>query len=136
MPICLPSYYENFDGETCTASGWGLTKDRSQGGVDTNPDLLYVDMPIVPYKECLRDYMGVNTVDRTTMICAGTEEGGTGTCQGDSGGPLQCPRSDGRYVLAGMTSWGTICAAPEQPSVFSRVSTQLRWIWLVAGETP
>ncbi|CAN8002987.1 unnamed protein product, partial [Ixodes pacificus] len=27
MPICLPSYYENFDGETCTASGWGLTED-------------------------------------------------------------------------------------------------------------
>lgn len=56
--------------------------------------------------------------------------------QGDSGGPLQCQRSDGRYVLAGLTSWGTICAAPNQPTVFSRVSTQLLWIWLTAGATP
>ncbi|CAN8026801.1 unnamed protein product [Ixodes persulcatus] len=136
MPICLPSFYENFDGETCTASGWGLTKDRTEGGVDTNPDLLKVDLPIVPYSECRRIYQRVNTVDRTTMICAGTTEGGKGTCQGDSGGPLQCQRSDGRYVLAGLTSWGTICAAPDQPTVFSRVSTQLLWIWLTAGATP
>lgn len=136
MPICLPTYYENFDGQTCTASGWGLTKDRTEGGVDTNPDLLKVDLPIVPYGECRMLYRRVNIVDRTTMICAGTEEGGTGTCQGDSGGPLQCQRSDGRYVLAGLTSWGTICAAPDQPAVFSRVSTQLFWIWLTAGATP
>ncbi|EEC09388.1 ovochymase, putative [Ixodes scapularis] len=109
---------------------------RTEGGVDTNPDLLKVDLPIVPYSECRRIYRRVNTVDRNTMICAGTTEGGKGTCQGDSGGPLQCQRSDGRYVLAGLTSWGTICAAPNQPTVFSRVSTQLLWIWLTAGATP
>ncbi|CAN7976617.1 unnamed protein product, partial [Ixodes persulcatus] len=27
MPICLPSLNQNFDGQTCTASGWGLTID-------------------------------------------------------------------------------------------------------------
>ncbi|KAG0409773.1 hypothetical protein HPB47_013128 [Ixodes persulcatus] len=136
MPICLPTLYQNFDGQTCTASGWGLTKDRSQGGNTTNPDLLKVDLPIVPYDECSRDYKGINQIDRNTMICAGLKEGGKATCQGDSGGPLQCPRRDGRSVLAGLTSWGTTCAAPNQPTVFARVSTQLLWIYLNAGATP
>ncbi|CAN8002993.1 unnamed protein product, partial [Ixodes pacificus] len=27
MPICLPTLNQNFDGQICTASGWGLTKD-------------------------------------------------------------------------------------------------------------
>ncbi|KAM7297336.1 chymotrypsin-like protease CTRL-1 [Ixodes scapularis] len=27
MPICLPTPNQEFDGMTCTASGWGLTKD-------------------------------------------------------------------------------------------------------------
>ncbi|CAN8007428.1 unnamed protein product, partial [Ixodes pacificus] len=26
MPICLPTLNQGFDGMTCTASGWGLTK--------------------------------------------------------------------------------------------------------------
>ncbi|CAN7937927.1 unnamed protein product [Ixodes hexagonus] len=136
MPICLPTYDQNFDGQICTASGWGLTKDKSDGGKLANPDLLKVDLPIVPHDECKRIYKNVNTVHKDTMICAGTKEGGKSTCQGDSGGPLQCARPDGRYVLAGITSWGTKCAAPNQPSVFARVSTRLIWIWGIAGKTP
>ncbi|KAH7942703.1 hypothetical protein HPB51_027214 [Rhipicephalus microplus] len=57
-------------------------------------------------------------------------------CRGDSGGPLQCPRADGRYVLAGLTSWGIKCAAPRMPGVFARVATRLDWIRSVVGETP
>ncbi|KAH8025986.1 hypothetical protein HPB51_015291 [Rhipicephalus microplus] len=56
--------------------------------------------------------------------------------KGDSGGPLQCPRADGRYVLAGLTSWGIKCAAPRMPGVFARVATRLDWIRSVVGETP
>ena len=41
-------------------------------------------------------------------ICAGPiTEGGAGTCIGDSGGPLQCSLKDGRWYLAGITSFGS-----------------------------
>ncbi|KAG0443183.1 hypothetical protein HPB47_015203 [Ixodes persulcatus] len=135
MPICLPTLNQGFDGMTCTTSGWGLTKDQSQGGT-ISQSLQKVDLPIVPYATCSSNYQNVNRVVQTTMICAGPKAGGKGACQGDSGGPLQCARSDGRYVLAGSTSWGTTCAAANQPTVFGRISTQVNWINGVAGPTP
>ncbi|XP_042150350.1 plasma kallikrein-like, partial [Ixodes scapularis] len=135
MPICLPTLNQGFDGMTCTTSGWGLTKDKSQGGT-ISQSLQKVDLPIVPYATCKSNYQNVNPVVETTMICAGPKAGGKGACQGDSGGPLQCRRSDGRYVLAGSTSWGTTCAAANQPTVFARMSTQVNWINSVVGTTP
>lgn len=128
MPICLPEKDQGFDGETCTASGWGLTKDQTQQGSQMPDQLQKVDLPIVPYNVCKEYYEAVNVVHEDTMICAGPEEGGKSVCQGDSGGPLQCAREDGHYVLAGATSWGSTCAAPKQPGVFSRISTQVDWI--------
>ncbi|XP_042145511.1 serine proteinase stubble-like isoform X2 [Ixodes scapularis] len=139
MPICLPTPDEEFDGQNCTATGWGLTKDRSEGGNAANPDLLKVDMPIVPFNVCSAIYrkrLPQIPVVRSAMICAGYARGGKATCTGDSGGPLQCPSADGRFVLAGITSWSLKCAAPSTPTVFARVSTQLPWIQEVAGMTP
>ncbi|XP_040065518.1 prostasin-like [Ixodes scapularis] len=133
MPICLPEKDQSFDGETCTASGWGLTKDPSEGGAQMPAQLQKVDLPIVPYNVCKEYYKDVNEVHEDTMICAGLEEGGKSVCYGDSGGPLQCAREDGHYVLAGATSWGTTCAAPKQPGVFSKIATQLDWIRMVTG---
>lgn len=133
MPICLPKPYEVFTGQICTASGWGVTMN---GGQVPNPALLKVDIPVIRLATCKRDYKEVSDVYRNTMICAGYRTGGKSTCQGDSGGPLQCKSKNGRYVLAGMTSWGQICAAPKEPTVFSRVASQLPWIKKVAGTTP
>ncbi|KAM7297323.1 trypsin-1-like [Ixodes scapularis] len=136
MPICLPTPNQEFDGMTCTASGWGLTKDKSRGGRNLSQSLQKVDLPIVAYTTCHDYYRFVNPVVQNTMICAGPEAGGKGTCQGDSGGPLQCARSDGRYVLAGSMSWGVECAARMEPSVLARISTQVAWINSIAGPTP
>ncbi|CAN8027285.1 unnamed protein product [Ixodes persulcatus] len=135
MPICLPTLNQGFDWKTCTISGWGLLEDQSQGGT-VSQSLQKVDLPVIPNWLCSLEYLGVNTVVQDTMICAGPLAGGKGPCQGDSGGPLQCPRSDGRYVLAGSTSWGTTCAAAFQPGVFGRISTQVDWIKSVVGPTP
>ncbi|XP_042143985.1 trypsin-7-like [Ixodes scapularis] len=132
MPICLPTKNQEFDGKICTASGWGLTKF----GGKISKILKKVDLPIVPFEECKEDYEGLAKVDKNTMVCAGYEEGGRATCIGDSGGPLVCPREDGRYVLAGSTSFGAECAEPGYPPVFSRISTRLDWIKSIARETP
>ena len=48
--------------------------------------------------------------------------------QGDSGGPLQCNMKDGRWYLAGLTSFGSGCAKPGFPDVFTRLTHYLEWI--------
>ncbi|KAH9373271.1 hypothetical protein HPB48_005016 [Haemaphysalis longicornis] len=99
MPVCLPEPNQGFEEQNCTISGWGLTKDRSQGG-KIPAKLQKADVPVVKHATCKEYYQSINEVKEETMICAGPEEGGRSVCQGDSGGPLQCPRADGRYVLA------------------------------------
>ncbi|XP_040358601.2 trypsin-1-like [Ixodes scapularis] len=81
MPICLPTPNQEFDGMTCTASGWGLTKDESRGGRNLSQSLQKVDLPIVAYTTCHDYYRFVNPVVQSTMICAGPEAGGKGSCQ-------------------------------------------------------
>lgn len=48
--------------------------------------------------------------------------------QGDSGGPLQCSGPNGRWFLAGLTSFGSGCAKPGYPDVYTKLSFHLPWI--------
>ncbi|CAN7937923.1 unnamed protein product, partial [Ixodes hexagonus] len=135
MPICLPEKDQSFEGQNCTASGWGLTKNRLEGGKSLSAQLQKADLPILAHNVCKEYYEQFNEVHDNTMICAGPPEGGKGVCQANSGGPLQCARPDGRYVLAGATSWGVVCAAEKRPGVFAKISPQVDWIKQVAGMT-
>ncbi len=40
----------------------------------------------------------------------------------------------GRYVLAGVTSWGFDCGAYGYPGVYARVTSQLDWIRATIGD--
>ncbi|CAN7937924.1 unnamed protein product, partial [Ixodes hexagonus] len=118
-----------------TEDGFAVESRCSEGGSSLPPRLQKADLPIVDHNVCRHYYSHVMEVYDDTMVCAGPMYGGRGVCQGDSGGPLQCRRSDGRYVLAGATSWGVKCAGQNQPGVFAKISTQVDWIKYVAGIT-
>jgi hypothetical protein len=106
--------------QVLTAIGFGAT---SQGGAGS-PDLLTVNLEAMPYQECDSKVMAFDLHD-ASMLCAGVDAGGKDTCQGDSGGPIFDPVSN---VLVGVTSWGDGCAAPGRPGVYSKVSTNAKWI--------
>ncbi|XP_064480510.1 plasma kallikrein-like [Ornithodoros turicata] len=127
-PVCLPEPGEDYTGAMCTTSGWGRV---TNGGY--TPDILQkVDLPIWTNEECALAYAEHQLNITDDMVCAGYKEGRKGTCRGDSGGPLVCERDDGSWVQVGITSWGgderDLCALPNEPSVFARVSYVLDWI--------
>ncbi|MFP5479682.1 MAG: serine protease [Alphaproteobacteria bacterium] len=68
------------------------------------------------------------------MICSGTFEGGKTSCNGDSGGPLVVPLEDGRYIQAGIVSWGLSAQTGEgceETALFSAYTDISRFVpWL------
>ncbi|CAL8117980.1 unnamed protein product [Orchesella dallaii] len=102
---------------TLTAAGWGRT---TEGGVSSRL-LLKVAVPYVTDSACRSAYGATRIADH--MICAGQD--GKDACQGDSGGPLMC---SGGNQLCGIVSWGTGCARPQYPGVYTETSYFTSWI--------
>ncbi|XP_068234331.1 chymotrypsinogen B-like isoform X4 [Palaemon carinicauda] len=130
QPICLPDTEpldtETFLGIKCVATGWGM---RIYGAKLENR-LKEVTAPVVNNTHCVKMYgMMHNIPVKQYHVCAGQTQGhGLGTCVGDSGGPLQCNMRDGRWYLAGITSFGSGCAKPGFPDVYTRITYYLPWI--------
>ncbi|XP_044253923.1 trypsin-3-like [Tribolium madens] len=104
-------------------SGWGTTEE----GSDTLPTALQgVTVQIVSYTTCRQVY-GEDAIT-TRMLCAGVNGGGKDSCQGDSGGPLVVGD-----VLGGIVSWGSGCARPKYPGVYSNVAALRDFITEVTG---
>ena len=67
-----------------------------------------------------------------SMICATDYNG---ACEGDSGGPLVVKNGEygGRYVLAGIVSWGIGCGDVTKLGVYTNVLSHLEWIKNTCG---
>lgn len=50
-------------------------------------------------------------------------------CQGDSGGPLMSERSDSKFILVGLVSFGPReCGISNFPGVYTKVESFIPWI--------
>ncbi|NXW90062.1 TMPSD protease, partial [Alopecoenas beccarii] len=124
-PACLPMYGQRFQtGRSCFITGFGKTRENED---NTSPKLREAEVKLIDYKICNSDkvYEGYLT---PRMMCAGYLQGGKDACQGDSGGPLVC-EDNGRWYVAGVTSWGTGCGQKNKPGVYTRVTKLLSWIY-------
>ncbi|XP_035389860.1 transmembrane protease serine 5 [Electrophorus electricus] len=124
-PVCLPQYDHEFPGGTeCWISGWGYTHPDNIHIPDT---LKEAPVPLISTKKCNSSCM-YNGEVTPRMLCAGYAEGKVDACQGDSGGPLVC-QDDNVWRLVGIVSWGTGCAEPNHPGVYTKVAEFLGWIF-------
>ncbi|XP_064158527.1 transmembrane protease serine 5 [Anguilla rostrata] len=124
-PVCLPQYdYDLPGGTQCWISGWGYTQPDEVHIPDT---LKEAPVPLISTKKCNSSCM-YNGEISPRMLCAGYTEGKVDACQGDSGGPLVC-QDDSVWRLVGVVSWGTGCAEPNHPGVYTKVAEFLGWIY-------
>ncbi|XP_073684925.1 uncharacterized protein [Garra rufa] len=132
-PVCLAADSSVFHSDTDSwVTGWG---NIGEGVPLQSPDVLQeVMLPVIGNRQCNCLY-GVGEIT-DNMICAGLLEGGKDSCQGDSGGPM-VSRQRSVWVQSGIVSFGTGCARPELPGVYTRVSRYQEWISsLVCNDPP
>ncbi|XP_031607002.2 transmembrane protease serine 9-like [Oreochromis aureus] len=123
-PVCLAASDSTFySGVNSWVTGWGNTGEGVS--LPSPQNLMEVEVPVVGNRQCNCNY-GVGTIT-DNMICAGLSAGGKDSCQGDSGGPM-VSKENGRWIQAGIVSFGTGCARPNLPGVYARVSQYQTWI--------
>lgn len=122
--ICLPESYSFFNpGKRCIVTGWGHTAWKgNSSNVLREAWVDLISKPDCNYENSYNGTIGPN------FLCAGYKEGGTDACYYDSGGPLACPIQGGRWVLAGIVSWGERCAQPHKYGVYTNVYRYIQWM--------
>ena len=101
-------------GTPVKVAGWG---DQTPTlGLNSSERLREVDLEVVSDDECGETNFGF---DGPTGVCAAALL--KDSCQGDSGGPL-FTTSGGTRVQLGVVSYGTGCAVPKFPGVYSELN--------------
>jgi secreted trypsin-like serine protease len=100
-------------GRNLTVAGWGTTLE----GGTTSDRMREVSVPVVSDDDAQAAY-GPGLYFPKLMVAAG--EMGRDSCQGDSGGPLFKPGAPSAQV--GIVSFGTGCARPGFPGVYTEVN--------------
>ncbi|CAH8850312.1 unnamed protein product [Trichobilharzia szidati] len=101
----------------CIVAGWGDTRNTGSSDV-----LRQAILPVIDYSLCKSWFPYLNE----KSFCAGYQQGGIDACNGDSGGPLLC-YIGGQTVQAGIVSWGSDCAQPFKPGVYTNVALYVDW---------
>ncbi|XP_047546045.1 CLIP domain-containing serine protease B9-like [Vanessa atalanta] len=110
------------NGTNVLVTGWGDTTENGQ----VSENLMGVQVPTVSNEECRRSYSTLTS----RQFCAGVPEGGKDSCQGDSGGPA-VETNTGTQL--GIVSFGSGCARPGTPGVYTNVAKVRRWIKTNSG---
>lgn len=104
------------EGTPVTVAGWG---DRAPTlGLLSTSRLQQTELEVVSDRDCA-DANFLYEVEAATGVCAGAFL--TDSCNGDSGGPLWAVK-DGVDIQIGVVSYGTSCAVPETPGIYSEVN--------------
>ena len=109
-------------GACAVITGHGVTKYAG----DVSPVLQAVNLSIVAQQDCRAAYSDAAISEGA--ICSGLIGRGSEICQGSSGSLLAVEGPKGRYVPAGVVSWGEGCALPGKYDVNTRISHYLDWI--------
>nr|XP_056716820.1 transmembrane protease serine 5 [Euleptes europaea] len=120
--ICLPRYHQTIPiGSKCWIPGWDFTQPENAQAVEMN-----VPAKLMGTQKCNRScaYAGELT---TRMLCADYLDESTDACQSNSAGPLICQHEQ-TWHLVGIGSWGSRCAMPRRPGIFTKVTEFLDWI--------
>ncbi|XP_037385188.1 transmembrane protease serine 11D-like, partial [Talpa occidentalis] len=127
--VCLPMATQNIiPGSTAYVTGWGSKKYSGS----TVTELEQAQVNIISNDACNAptSYHGAILPG---MLCAGVPEGGVDACRGDSGGPLVQEDSRRLWFLVGIVSWGYQCGLPDNPGVYTRVTSYRDWITQQTG---
>ncbi|XP_060686965.1 atrial natriuretic peptide-converting enzyme [Hemiscyllium ocellatum] len=121
-PVCLPRKNQVAEPDTyCFITGWGHTGNRVPFKLQEG------EVRILSPDRC-QSYFDTKTIT-SRMLCAGYEPGTVDSCMGDSGGPLVCEQPGKRWILFGLTSWGSVCFTKLiGPGVYSNVTHFVEWI--------
>jgi len=128
--VCLPDEYRSFRNQTAVVAGWGRTNKGASG--ESVLDLMFAELEEVEVHECQRKYDSFLRNNRKKarltrkQLCAGNDQ--ADACAGDSGGPLLHLNSGGRWMVAGIVSFGPSSCAGRVPGVYTKVASYLAWI--------
>ncbi|CAG5136797.1 unnamed protein product, partial [Candidula unifasciata] len=128
LPICLetPDFLEELlkPGHLGLITGCGGKHDNGHG-----PTYLHeVQIPYVSKEICRGRAAVVRTNFTDGMFCAGYAKSMRGdACSGDSGGPYVI-EFRGRYILAGIVSWGVGCDRENHYGYYTSIAHYYDWI--------
>ncbi|MCE6996602.1 trypsin-like serine protease [Saccharothrix sp. S26] len=116
LPIATTAAYNT---GVFTVAGWGATRE----GGGQSRYLLKANVDYIDDTTCKNSDPYYADLIPAAELCAGKLAGGVDTCQGDSGGPMFRRDNNGAWVQVGIVSHGNGCARPDNPGVYTEVST-------------